>query len=616
MILAELLVLSSLSAAAAAAPVPKARLAELESAMTAAESALTGGGAPCPSVAAVLKDAASGTLPRAAAEALDAGNDDLRLLFSCRAAASRSPSACEPLGARPARIASSGGAMQATTRPNSLRLLCRSDRHDLDMVRALASASRKDFVAACLEPDASGRLDFLPGRSAEACALLADGEKEPEAACAKLAPLYASGVPGVYCRGQFAFYAGDETHCATLGALRADQELCRAAAAFRHRGEKPALCAESPVCSAMSTGKDGSCSVYEKRALARVCREHYLPRSVDAILASLTSVERELESDEDLEAAARFRHRAELFLTRLVDAQNPAWSPAAAPATPPSEARLAALEGAARGAGHPACLANSNPEEVLAVLRDSAISPAAREALLTAASPWLERLFTARAFAASGPDACDALSSLTLDLPCKTGYHEALMAGAFIRADPDGIELCRKRNLAGDRYFRLDSLDKSCRIFAENTGGVVATCEALSPYFDHVTSGATCPRLLRQVSGDETVCPQFEGEARARCEGYAAYRKAGSRGAKACGGSGLCELLKGEFQGPERRAAEGLARAACGVFERADVRAELAKQLSAQAESHARELAEAGTNDAEVERSALLQARALRLAAP
>ncbi len=641
MILGGLLALAALSAAAGdAAPADGARfrLETLHTELASAEAALSGGGSACPSADALVKDDAAGVLSREASAALGAANEDLRLLFTCRAAAARSARACAPLGTRPARLAFEENRPMPTARPETLRFLCESDLHDLGMVRARAAGSRKDFVAACLEHDASGHRDFLPGKASEACAILADGDKDPEAACAKLAPLYTSGLPGTYCRGELAFFAGEKERCAGLGAQKADQELCLAAAAYARRREAPAACADSPVCSALSTGQSGACAAYETRAVARACREHYLPRALDASLARLAALDKELEAaavdpasrlDAELEAAARLRLRAEAFRVRLSAAQKPSGVPAAAPGdATPNEPRLAALEGAARGAGHRACLANATPAEVMSVLNDPATSPTARGVLLNASRPWLERLYNARAFAAGAPAVCDELAPLavvvhrekdagdiSLDLLCKTNYYEGLMAGAIIRGEPEVFELCRKRNLVGDRDFRLDSLDVSCRIIAESKGGVAATCEALGPYFDNLTIGATCPRMLRYANGDPTVCPLFEDEmVRERCEGYVAYRKSGTKDAKACGGKSQCELLKGDRTGPETRAAAGLARAACGVYARADVRAELATRIAAQAEAQARALSEAGADDAAVELAARLQARALRAA--
>lgn len=630
MIFRALLAAAALAAAAGEpAPGPKAALAEVSAAVGGVESALAEGGCPAGvSADGVLKEDAAGALSRSASDALDAAREDLRLLYSCRAAAAGTAAACEPVASRPARVIFEANRPRPAARPETLGFLCASDLHDLRMIMARDAGSETAFVAACLEHEKAGHRDFVPGGAEKACAILARGEKDPAAACAALAPLYSSGLPGGYCRGELAFLAGDPAHCAELGAQQADQELCRASAAYRARRGSPAACAASPVCAALRDGKAAACAVYEKRALARVCLQHHLPRALDESLKRLTALDHELQEDDALEAAARLRLRAEAARERLASAQKPAGAPAAAPGdAPPSEGRLAALEGAALGAAHPSCLKQASLEEVRAVLLDPATSSTARAVLLNAVRPWLERLYNARAFAAGGPAVCDELAPLgvtvgrekdagdiSLELLCKTNYYEGLMAGAFIRGEPEVFELCRKRNLVGDRDFRLDSLDVSCRIIAESKGGVAATCEALGPYFDNATIGGTCPRMLRYASGDETVCPLFQDEmVHERCEGYVAFKKAGTRGAKACGGQSQCELLKGDLKGPERRAADGLAKAACGIFARADVRAELATRLAAKAESLARALAEAGTDEAAVERAARFQARALRL---
>lgn len=618
-----------------------------------AAASLTEDRADCPqgvTIETVLADDAAGRFPRPVSVALDARREDIRLLFSCRAIASGSVKACDPLGAQPARIVFEENRPRPIARPETLRFLCASDLHDMSMARAMSSGSKKSFVAACLEHDAAGHRDFLPGSAAQACAILAEGGKDPAATCAKLAPLYSSDLPGNYCEGELSFFSGHASHCSALSAQAADRELCLASAAYRTRREKPGECGESPVCAAMSSGKAEACEVYARRALAPLCRDHYLPRALEQSELKLAALDRALAAaalgpatrreaeklDAGLEMAARLRVRVETLHASLAIARRPSVDPVA---TSRLEARLALFEGAARVPGRPSCAQSASADMALSLLTDPETTPKTRSVLLSAILPWLERLYNARAFLPAGPAVCDELTALnytvtreknagdiSLQLLCKTNYYEGLMAGAMMRGEPEIFELCRTRNLIGDRDFRLDSLDVSCKIIAEHAKGVAQTCGRLTPYFDNATIGGTCLRMLRYALGDATVCAEFvDPMVHDRCEGYAAYRKAGPRPAQSCDGKAQCLLLSGETKGPLSVAAAGLASASCEVYARPEIRVEFAGRLAAQAEAAAQALivgppegldtrVSARAADAELERVARLQARALRLA--
>ena len=653
---AALLTFAALAASAGEpAPSWQAALVEASSSLSASEASFSEGRAGCPqgvTAETVLADDAAGRLPPSVANVLDARREDIRLLFSCRAIATGSTRACDPLGSHPARIVFEENRPRPAARPETLRFLCDSDLHDMSMARAMSSGSRKAFVAACLKHDAAGHRDFLPGLADQACAILAAGDQDPVGTCAKLEPLYSSGLPGSYCEGEISFFTGNAAHCSTLSAQAADRELCLASVAYRTRREKPQECSDSPVCAALASGKPGVCGVYERRALAPLCRDHYLPRALEQSERTLTALDGALAAaasalgpgtrheaarlDGALEAAARLRMRAEVLQGRLAAARRPVVDPVAASHL---DARLALFEGAARVPGKPACVKSASPEMALSLLTDSETSAKARAVLLSAILPWLERLYNARAFTPAGPAVCGELAPLnytvtreknagdiSFDLLCKTNYYEGLMAKAMMRGEPQMFELCRIRNLIGDRDFRLDSLDASCKILAENVDGVDKTCARLGPYFDNETIGGTCVRMMRYALGDETVCSYFvDPMVHERCEGYAAYRRGLKRTSLECGGSPQCLLLSGETKEPLRAAAAGLASASCEVYARPEIRAEFARRFAAQAEAEAQALIarpQEGSAtrlseraaDAELERVARLQARALRLA--
>lgn len=300
------------------------------------------------------------------------------------------------------------------------------------------------------------------------------------------------------------------------------------------------------------------------------------------------------------------------------------------------EARVSRLEGLR--AGTKDCAATLTEPEVRADLStSSALSPSARGVLLTATRPWYERLYNARAFEAGGPAPCDELApmgavvarekiagDLPFDLLCKTNYYEALMAVATMRSEPRMFDLCLVRNRVGDRDFKLDSLDASCRIIAERQGTVDEVCGRLGPYYDNASIAQTCPRMLRYVSGDATVCPLFSDElVRERCEGYVAFGRAEKGDEAACARSPHCLMMRGRPGAQMDRARARIVAEACAVYARPEVLAERARAaradaasllaaLSREAES-APDRAAAAAADARAERAARLGERAAAL---
>jgi len=320
----------------------------------------------------------------------------------------------------------------------------------------------------------------------------------------------------------------------------------------------------------------------------------------------------------------------------LLPAAARAAAPGADAALDALDARVALLE--SLGAGPAVCVSSLTDADVRADLSGTALSDAARGVLLTAVRPALERLYNARAFASGGPRVCDELAplratvrrekiagDLPFDLLCKTNYYEALMAKATMLGEDSMFGLCLLRNRVGDRDFKLDSLEASCRIIADRKGSVDEVCARLTPYYDNASIAQPCPRMLRYVSGDESVCRLFADElVHERCEGYAAFRKAESGSAAACGKSPHCLMMRGRAAEAAAAAEKEVVAAACGVYGRAEIRSEraraardaaadLAGRLARDAEA-APDRAGAAALDARLERAARLEERAARLA--
>lgn len=296
------------------------------------------------------------------------------------------------------------------------------------------------------------------------------------------------------------------------------------------------------------------------------------------------------------------------------------------------EARAADLESFQKGPS--ACLSSMTEAAVRAALAGGELSQSARGVLLTAALPSLERLYNARAFENGGPAVCDELAplkatvkrekiagDLAFDLLCKTNYYEALMAKATIEKQPTMFDLCLVRNRVGDRDFKLDSLDVSCRIIAERKGTVDEVCGRLGPYYDNASIAQTCPRMLRYVSGDETVCPLFGDKlVHERCAGYVGYKKAAAGDAAACAKEPHCRLMRGEASSVAEETEKEVVAAACGVYARPEILKERARALRAAIESalqREESKAAAGSElaeDAVIERAVRLKLRADLLA--
>jgi len=300
------------------------------------------------------------------------------------------------------------------------------------------------------------------------------------------------------------------------------------------------------------------------------------------------------------------------------------------------EPRLDRLESLRREPA--ACSSRLAEADVVRDLSSGPLPAPTRALLLAATRPWLERLYNARAFAAGGPGVCDELTPLRavvqrekiagdipFDLLCKTNYYEALMAKATILNGADMFDLCLIRNRVGDRDFKLDSLDVSCRIIAERRGTVDEVCARLSPYYDNASIAKTCPRMLRYVSGDATVCPLFEDElVRERCEGYVAFKRAAARDEAPCEKSPHCLMMRGRPGPGEALAARRVVEEACRIYARPEFVRDGARAARDEARQVARGLVAeadaapgreaAAALDARLERAARLEARAARLA--
>ncbi len=226
-----------------------------------------------------------------------------------------------------------------------------------------------------------------------------------------------------------------------------------------------------------------------------------------------------------------------------------------------AEGLLSELQGASRRAPEPSasCLRSFSLKGLAAEFKDGSLPADVKEAFLVQALPQLEKALICRTYTTADLASCDDADAFGVtvrreegagDIPfkllCQTVYYEILLARAYLTRGPDMKELCVKRNLIGDRDFKLDSLDAACAIVARFSGDTEATCGSLAPYFDNASIAKTCPRMHRYISGDETVCPVMtDPMVHERCLGYVAFRKARARDRRPCAVEPFCRMLTG-----------------------------------------------------------------------
>jgi hypothetical protein len=321
-------------AAAAGASAPAgadARIAAAERTLAAVESS------GCPENASperAAADAAEGRLAPDASRALDAAREDLRLYFACRAFAAGSPGPCAALSRTPAHVSYSED-KSALKRPDTLEFLCVSDLQDMRMARAAISGDSAGFSAACRAHDSAGHRDFARGRVDEACAILADGARDPAGACRRLQPLFSNPAPAGYCEGELLQFAGDEKRCLAIRGQPASRELCLGYSAWRRsRAGDRTACAGLPVCRVLDGDGAGACGPLSARALSGYCAARS-PAALREAEAGLDEAEKELDAFagaglEDARSADRLLERvarARLRLARLRPAREAKTAP-------------------------------------------------------------------------------------------------------------------------------------------------------------------------------------------------------------------------------------------------------------------------------------------------
>ena len=389
-------------------------------------------------------------------------------------------------------------------RPETHDFLCLSDLHDLRMGAAAIRRDPAGMARACRDHEMIGHRDFTD--PARACALLAEHAGAPARACALLEPLFSGPERSKFCFKELLYFQGDPGVCAQLRAEPAAREIC-----LGFDGLRASACGDSPICKALSGGGPEVCAPYLRRVRRGLCGRTQL----------------DAEAWKDAEAA-------------LADAE-----------------RLLALT---RKKGSASTCRAAGARSLLNDFKGRRLPEAPGRALLAAVRPDLERLYLCRTLTEGGPEACRDLEALRLeierepgvprvsfDLLCRTEYYEAKIALAMQRRENTVAELCVVRNVIGDRDFKLDSINRSCGIVAGYSGSTTATCGALGPYFDNDSIARTCPKMLRFVTGDPSVCPLFEDPlVRERCDGYVALRRLLDSGGRVdCGGSDYCRTLTG-----------------------------------------------------------------------
>ncbi|MBI3554113.1 MAG: hypothetical protein HY077_16575 [Elusimicrobia bacterium] len=464
---------------------------------------------------------------------------------ACLAYASGQSGLCGRLKAFPIRLEYGKAEKKSLARPQAYDFLCLSDYYDLSFSRAKSAGDGPGMREACRGHEEMGHANFRAGTVDEACAVMSEPSTDPETACRMLEPYFARRSSFELCPKEMRLLAGDADLCKDLGGEPTAQEVCEANAAFRTASllREPARCGDSALCRAAMGAGPQACAPYAQKARMLACRLEGRgrcggPAALDAALVR--------QVDERILAA-------QAFVGRL-------------------------------SAGKP-CESSLSFEALLQDYKNG-FNGALADELSAAVEPDLERYSLCRAYAQGGAQSCGELKALrgfitreegvpaiTLELLCETLYYEAAIAKAMVTRSSQTASLCVTRNVIGDRDFKLDSLERSCAIVAGFSGSTTTTCGALSPFFDNASIAKTCPKMLRFVTGDETVCPELpDAMVHERCLGYAAFAKAvRGRDPALCGASRYCAVLMGggarTCQGYEGE----LRRNACAFFSRADL---------------------------------------------
>jgi hypothetical protein len=598
-----------LAAYAAAAPADDAaaRLRSAEEAIASVEA--TG----CPAGVdpeRAVRDSAAGSLPPDAASALDAAREDLRLYFACRAYGGGSPEGCAPLSKVPARVVYSVD-KSALKRPDTLDFLCASDLLDMRMARATIAGDRAAFVAACRAHDDLGHRDYKRGRVDEACALLADGARDPRKACDALGPLFSNPAPAGFCRDELAQFAGDEARCAAIEGQPASRELCFGYAAWkRARAGDAAACAASPVCRVLAAPAEAAqaCAPLASRVMTGVCAAHYRPAALRAAAADLDAAERLLERAPDDGTPARSRAlrddataegcaRARLRLARLLKAA-PGF-PAAGSAVDEAgarvreglkavdelleraEAKVAGLESAARGrAAGTGCPPGVGVKELSDDLRSGRLAkelggdlPEDGAKLDWQVYHMCLALATGDAGACAQADAISAQKGVALggrseaatySDNCAVYYHQTRAVAARVRGDAKASQVCEDALPHLADFKDAASVTAVCRAWQADRGG-----GDHEPMLAAMSAGLRRPpkreyllTAVREMLADPEYCPKMPNDYEAAaCRALDEYRRALAGGAKCS--SGLCRALSGDGPAACEPYSRTFLRAAC-----------------------------------------------------
>ncbi len=449
----------------------------------------------------------------------------LEIFTACRAFARDEPAVCRELAGFPAGLDDRGKDRASSRRPEDYGFLCLSHTHDLAMARAAITRDPAAFAAACRGREAIGYGRFGKPVASKACGLMGELVEDPETACAALAPYFARGAAARFCAAELRMFLGDPVRCEALAGEPAARELCEGAAAFRKAWLRrdAGRCRGHPICRVLMGAGEAACGSPSPRHEARAAQ---------------------------------------------------------------AAAALAQLEGLAarlEGGGEKACRDAFSVGVLLRDFREARLPESLEEMLFQRVGSDLERHSLCRAYTASDPSVCDELAPIDIpfrrergvepvsqDLLCKTLFYEARIAQAIAEDSPEVAGLCVKRNEAGDRDFKLETLARSCAIVAGHSGDTAATCSRLAPYFDNASIAKTCPNMLRFVSGDAGVCPALKDPmVNERCLGYVAFHQARrARNPALCGDSAYCVTLFGSDPASCRPHEARIARSYCGLLSR------------------------------------------------
>ncbi len=249
-----------------------------------------------------------------------------------------------------------------------------------------------------------------------------------------------------------------------------------------------------------------------------------------------------------------------------------------------AESLLHELEGGPQG-----CEREFSVERMIAGFKQMGIPPQAAPYLTEGQSGMgdISMYSICKSYSLKTPSACDALEvfrgkfdyhsswvhgPITMIEDCRTTYYEVQMVKAKIKGEPGVQELCAQQDKVsrkGDRNFKPEFTTQACKVMHESSGTAKEICRRLEPFLEDSSRSVLCEDNLLFMNADAEVCRRLSQFSQAKCQGYAAFKKAAPTGNPAlCGDLPICRVMMEQADACQPFA-EKIKRGFCGLLRKA-----------------------------------------------